>query len=437
MENDNRYFELDSFGDVQNGQINVSKDNDSQKRKMFWRGIFIGLLIAVIVELIGFAAAKLVGSFAVEERPTAVELSEDSAINLETVQKLQALEAVIDKNFYLEGLTDEKLREGLYKGMLEALDDPYSEYYTEAELNELMNQMSGIYYGIGAYVSIDKESSLPKISGIIAGTPAEAAGLRANDLIYQVDDISTYGLTLTEAVSYIRGEEGTEVTLTIIREGISDYLQVVTTRQRVVSPTVEYEMLDNGMGYIQIVEFDDVTADQFADALATLRGSDMKGLILDLRANPGGGLTSVVDIAQMLLPEGLIVYTEDKEGKRVEYKCNGTREIEVPMVVLVDMNSASAAEILAGAIQDYEKGILIGTTTFGKGIVQQIIPFKDGSAMKVTVSGYYTPKGRNIHGTGIEPDIVCEFDGETYYNTEGAYDNQLEKAKEVLGEMMK
>ncbi len=437
MENDNRYFELDSFGDVQNGQVNVSKDNDSQRRKMFWRGIFIGLLIAVIVELIGFAAAKLVGSFAVEERPTAVELSEDSAINLETVQKLQALEAVIDKNFYLEGLTDEKLREGLYKGMLEALDDPYSEYYTEAELNELMNQMSGIYYGIGAYVSIDKESSLPKISGIIAGTPAEAAGLRANDLIYQVDDISTYGLTLTEAVSYIRGEEGTEVTLTIIREGISDYLQVVTTRQRVVSPTVEYEMLDNGMGYIQIVEFDDVTADQFADALATLRGSDMKGLILDLRANPGGGLTSVVDIAQMLLPEGLIVYTEDKEGKRVEYKCNGTREIEIPMVVLVDMNSASAAEILAGAIQDYEKGTLIGTTTFGKGIVQQIIPFKDGSAMKVTVSGYYTPKGRNIHGTGIEPDIVCEFDGETYYNTEGAYDNQLEKAKEVLGEMMK
>ena len=191
------------------------------------------------------------------------------------------------------------------------------------------------------------------------------------------------------------------------------------------------------MGYIQIVEFDDVTADQFADALATLRGSDMKGLILDLRANPGGGLTSVVDIAQMLLPEGLIVYTEDKEGKRVEYKCNGTREIEIPMVVLVDMNSASAAEILAGAIQDYEKGTLIGTTTFGKGIVQQIIPFKDGSAMKVTVSGYYTPKGRNIHGTGIEPDIVCEFDGETYYNTEGAYDNQLEKAKEVLGEMIK
>lgn len=437
MENDNRYFDLDSFNSMQNMKVNPPKENDTQKRKMLWRGIFIGLLIAIVVELAAFAAARLTGARKVRENPNVLELSEDSAVNADTVRKLQTLEATIDKYFYLEGLTDEKLRDGLYKGLLEALDDPYSEYYTATELEDLMSQMSGIYYGIGAYVSIDTDTSLPKISGVIAGTPAEAAGLRANDLIYQVDDVSTYGLTLTEAVSYIRGEEGTEVTLTIIREGVSDYLEVVATRQKVVSPTVNYEMLDNGMGYIQIVEFDDVTADQFADALATLRGSDMKGLILDLRANPGGGLTSVVDISEMLLPEGLVVYTEDKSGKRDEYKCDGAREIDIPMVVLVDMNSASAAEILAGAIQDYGKGTLIGTTTFGKGIVQQIIPFRDGSAMKVTVSAYYTPKGRNIHGIGIEPDIVCEFDGETYYNTNGEYDNQLEKAKEVLGGMMK
>ena len=300
-----------------------------------------------------------------------------------------------------------------------------------------MSQMSGIYYGIGAYVSMDKKSSLPKISGVIAGTPAEAAGLRANDLLYKIGDISTYGMSLTEAVSYIRGEEGTEVTMTIIREGVSDYLEVTATRQKVISPTVKYQMLDDEMGYIQIVEFDDITADQFADALATLRGSQMKGLILDLRANPGGGLASVVDISEMLLPDGLVVYTEDKDGNRVEYKSDGKREIDIPMVVLVDMNSASAAEILAGAIQDYGKGTLIGTTTFGKGIVQQIIPFMDGSAVKVTVSSYFTPKGRNIHGIGIEPDIVCEFEGETYYNTDGEYDNQLEKAKEVLSGMMK
>lgn len=438
MENDNHYFDLDSLNNVQNMQAKPPAGNDAQKTKMLWRGIFIGLFIAIIIELTVFAVARLTGTRKSVEESDALELSEDSAINEDTVKKLQTLEATIDKYFYLEDLTDEKLRDGLYKGLLEALDDPYSEYYTAAELEDLMSQMSGIYYGIGAYVSIDTATSLPKISGVIAGTPAEAAGLRANDLIYQVNDVSTQGLSLTEAVSYIRGEEGTEVTLTIIREGVSDYLQVVATRQKVVSPTVNYEMLDNGMGYIQIVEFDDVTADQFADALATLRGSDMKGLILDLRANPGGGLTSVVDISKMLLPKGLIVYTEDKNGKRDEYKCDGTREIDIPMVVLVDMNSASAAEILAGAIQDYGKGTLIGTTTFGKGIVQQIIPFiKDGSAMKVTVSSYYTPKGRNIHGIGIEPDIVCEFDGETYYNTGGEYDNQLEKAKEVLGGMMK
>ncbi len=435
MENENRYFDLDSLNHMQNVQENTPKDNE--KRKMFWRGILIGLLIAIIVELIAFGAAKITGSRKAERNLDDLEISENSAINMETIRKLQTLEATIDKYFYLDGLTDEKLQDGLYKGMLASLGDPYSEYYTAVELEDLMSQMSGVYYGIGAYVSMDKNSSLPKISGVIAGTPAEAAGLRANDLIYQVDDVATYGLTLTEAVSYIRGEEGTQVTLTIVREGVSDYLQVTATRQKVYSPTVKYEKLDNGMGYIQIVEFDDITADQFADALATLRGSDMKGLILDLRANPGGGLTSVVDISEMLLPKGLVVYTEDKNGKRVEYKSDGAREIDIPMVVLVDMNSASAAEILAGAIQDYEKGTLIGTTTFGKGIVQQIIPFRDGSAMKVTVSSYFTPKGRNIYSIGIEPDIICEFDGETYYNTEGKYDNQLEKAKEVLGGMMK
>ncbi len=435
MEDENRYFDLGSLGGMQNAQEAAPKDNE--KRKMLWRGIFLGLLIAIIIELITFGAAKIAGSRKTGKNASALELSEDSAINTQTVRKLQVLESTIDQYFYLEGLTDEKLQDGLYKGLLEALEDPYSEYYTAAELEDLMSQMSGIYYGIGAYVSMDKKSSLPKISGVIAGTPAEAAGLRANDLLYKIGDISTYGMSLTEAVSYIRGEEGTEVTMTIIREGVSDYLEVTATRQKVISPTVKYQMLDDEMGYIQIVEFDDITADQFADALATLRGSQMKGLILDLRANPGGGLASVVDISEMLLPDGLVVYTEDKDGNRVEYKSDGKREIDIPMVVLVDMNSASAAEILAGAIQDYGKGTLIGTTTFGKGIVQQIIPFMDGSAVKVTVSSYFTPKGRNIHGIGIEPDIVCEFEGETYYNTDGEYDNQLEKAKEVLSGMMK
>jgi carboxyl-terminal processing protease len=189
------------------------------------------------------------------------------------------------------------------------------------------------------------------------------------------------------------------------------------------------------MAYIWITEFSDVTVPQFADALASARGSDMKGLILDLRANPGGSLTAVVDIAKMLLPEGLVVYTEDKYGHRDEYKCDGKREFDKPLVVLVDGNSASASEVLAGAIKDYELGVLVGTKTFGKGIVQKVYSLNDGSAVKMAVSSYYSPKGINIHGTGIEPDKVCEFDAEAYYGEE-QFDNQLDYAKQVLREMM-
>ena len=206
-------------------------------------------------------------------------------------------------------------------------------------------------------------------------------------------------------------------------------------RRKVESPTVESEMYDNGIAYIQITEFDSITVDQFAEALAVARGQGMKGLILDLRANPGGNLLSVVNIAKMLLPEGLIVYTEDREGNRSEYKCDGSKEIEVPMVVLVDGNSASASEILAGAIKDYGVGTLLGTTTFGKGIVQRPVELTDGSAVKLTISSYYTPNGTNIHGIGIEPDVVCEFDSERYYSDE-KYDNQLESAKELLESMI-
>ena len=207
-------------------------------------------------------------------------------------------------------------------------------------------------------------------------------------------------------------------------------MKVEIERRKVESPTVNYEVYDNGMGYIQITEFDEITLDQFTEALAVCKGSDVKGLILDLRSNPGGNLNTVVDIARELLPEGLIVYTEDRYGKRTEYSCDGTKELKIPLVVLINGNSASASEILAGAIKDYGIGTLVGTTSYGKGIVQRIISLQDGSAVKLTVSSYFTPKGNNIHGIGIEPDIVCEFDSESYYEKE--IDNQLEKAKKVL-----
>lgn len=389
---------------------------------LFVLGLVIGLLAALIITSIIFRRN--------------VSLSEDTLLDAQVLKKIEALENIIHDRFYLSEMTDEQLEEGIYRGMLAALDDPYSEYYTEEELEQLMNQAEGIYYGIGAYVQLDSETSLPRITGVIADTPAEEADLRPMDLIYKVDDESTYGLSLTEAVALIKGPQGSKVTLTIIREGEDEYLEVTLPRRKVESPTVEFEMLDEDIAYIQITEFDDVTVDQFADAYAMAKGSNMKGLILDLRANPGGSLNAVVEIARMILPEGMIVYTEDKAGKRSEYRCDGSKELTVPLVVLIDGNSASAAEILAGAIQDHQLGTLVGTTTFGKGIVQQIIALEDGSAIKLTISSYFTPNGRNIHGIGIEPNVECEFDGETYYSTEDHYDNQLEKAKEVLHGMM-
>lgn len=437
MEDGNGYFDLDSPKKEENSKP-IQQNRDSSKG-LFAGGIIVGMALMLIMVMTVYMGTKVWYVIQVKNgnAKDTISFSGDSIVDANMVRKLQDLENTINQYFYLEKASDEELQNGIYKGLMEALDDPYTEYYTAEELNSLMNQTEGIYYGIGAYVQLDETTTLPKISSVIEGTPAEEAGLRANDLIYEVDGESTYGLTLTEAVALIKGEEGTEVVLTIVREDERDYLTIPVTRRKVESPTVKYEMLEDNMAYIQITEFDDVTVDQFADALATMKGSGMEGLILDLRANPGGSLTSVVEIARMILPEGRIVYTEDKYGRKSEYKCDGKRKLQVPLVVLIDMNSASASEILAGAIQDYGIGTLVGTTTFGKGIVQQIVPFTDGSAVKITISSYFTPNGRNIHGIGIEPDVECEFDGKAYYDTENPVDNQREKAKQVLKGLMK
>lgn len=365
-----------------------------------------------------------------------VELTEDSAIDKDTIAKLQMLERIIDNRFYLWDVSDEELQDGLFKGMLEAVGDPYTEYYTAEELEELLEQTEGYFYGIGATVKTDTATGLPMISGVIRNSPAEDAQLRAKDIIYEVDGASVSGLTLNEAVALIRGPEGTKVTLTISRQGESDYLKVTVTRRRVESPTVEYSLLEDDMALIQVTEFDDVTVTQFKEALSMAEQDHARGIILDLRGNPGGSLSAVVEMCRLILPKGLIVYTVDKNEKRVEYKCDGKHELKKPLVVLIDMNSASASEVMTGAIKDHGIGTLVGTTTYGKGIVQQIIPFEDGSAVKVTISAYYSPNGTNIHGTGIEPDVICEFDSDYYYSSEDHPDNQLEKAKEVLREKM-
>lgn len=360
-----------------------SRAEKGSGKGLFLVGLITGIAGALLVLAICYLGINIQSIVESSQKETELgfELDENSALNLDTLSKVQMLEQTIDDYFYLWDVEDEDIRDGIYRGILSSLGDPYSEYYTAEELAALMEQTEGIYFGIGAYIGLDEATTLPKISGIIAGAPSEEADLRANDLIYEVDGVSTYGMSLTE--------------------------------------------------------FDEVSISQFDKALSDARADGMEGLILDLRANPGGSLNAVVEMARMILPEGMVVYTEDKNGKRSEYTCDGSRELDVPLVVMIDMNSASASEIMAGAIKDYGIGTLVGTTTFGKGIVQQIIPFRDGSAIKLTISAYYTPKGNNIHGIGIEPDVVCEFDGKAYYGSEDRPDNQLEKAKEVLRDKMK
>ena len=423
---------------------NGGKKTQDKSGKFFWGGLFTGLIMSLlvvssvyVVNRIQYAhkSGQTVGLHTREESQenTDGESVTGEAVNEDTVAKMKVIENVIDTYFYKEDVDKDAMVDGIFKGMVESLGDPYSEYYSKEELESLYQDSFGVYYGVGAYVSLDTTTGLAKVSGIIADSPAEEADLRAEDIIYKVDDVDVTGMSLQETVSLIKGDENTTVKLTLIRDGKE--IEKEVTRRKVESPTVKFEMLDDGMAYIQITEFDTVTVDQFTEAMPMARGNDMKGLILDLRSNPGGNLSSVVSIAKQMLPKGLIVYTEDRDGNREEYSCDGSKELDVPMVVLVNGNSASASEILAGAIKDYGIGTLVGTTTFGKGIVQRPIELSDGSAVKLTISSYYTPNGINIHGIGIKPDVECEFDSERYYSDE-AYDNQLEKAKEVLLQKM-
>jgi len=395
----------------------------------FVLGLVVGIASTALIIGCVFAFTRvyeMVGSGNVVEKKI-----NDSVVNEDTEEKLAAIEDVIEEYYYQDADIDvDAMTEGMYAGMVNSLGDPYSVYYTEEEWDDLMQETEGVYYGIGAYLMIDPNTGLGKISGVIDNTPAQEAGLRADDLLYLVDGVSTMGMELSEIVAMVKGEEGTTVHLTIYREGESDYLEIDVERRKIESPTVSYEMLEDNIGYIQITEFDEVTTDQFIEALAVIKGSDARGLILDLRGNPGGSLSAVVDIAREILPKGLIVYTEDKYGQRDEYTCDGRNELDMPLVVLVNGNSASASEILAGAIKDYKKGTLLGTTTFGKGIVQRVLPLTDGTALKLTISAYYTPNGNNIHGVGIEPDVVCEFDSDAYY--EDGIDNQLDAAVEEI-----
>ena len=399
-----------------------------ESSKSFWKGLVAGIGASVLIVILAITVGRVIKAYQMMEGSGSYE----SVANAGVIEKITVLEDTIHDYFWKD-VAEADLEEGVYKGILEALDDPYSVYYTEQELLELQQDTEGLYYGIGAYISQNTDVGYVQISKVIENTPAEESGLLQGDYIYKVDGEDMQGQDSTYVVSKIKGEEGTTVMITVVRENASEPLEIEVERRKIESPTVEYEMFENGMAYIQITEFDLVTTAQFEAAYEQAKKEGMKGLIIDLRSNPGGNLSTVCDIARMLLPKGLIVYTEDKYGERVEYTCDGKQEIDVPLVVLTDGYSASASEILAGAIKDYQIGTLVGTTTYGKGIVQKVINLSDGSAVKLTVSTYFTPNGNNIHQKGVEPDVEVAFDAEQYI---AGVDNQLEKAKEVLAEQM-
>ncbi len=413
----------------------ISKEKEERralKRSWFVGGLVVGLACALVISCVVYLVNARGGKLGAGLNFSADE--SDEVLSDFAQQKIDILEDSIQE-YYLGDVTTEQLQDGLYRGIVEATGDPYAAYYSEEELEELKESTSGIYYGIGAYVGIDSDTQYCKISSVIENTPAQEAGLQAEDIIVEVDGVDTMGMTTTDVVDLIKGEENTEVVLTIYRKGEPDYLEISVVRRQVEAPTVTYEMMENGVAYIQIAQFETVTVDQFAEKLTQARSDGMKGLILDLRSNPGGTLHSAVEICRMLLPKGLIVYMEDKNGEREEYSCDGDNQLEVPLVVLVNDNSASAAEIVAGAVKDYGIGTLVGTTTFGKGIVQKVFGITDGSGVKLTISHYYTPKGNDIHEVGIEPDVEVELDVDNY--VEDGSDNQLERAKEILSEEMK
>lgn len=429
------------------------KDNSG---KSFWLGVLTGCIIAAFVAVVVLCIniyRQRTQEPAEEPKEVTVTVPQGSSSSgsglvrispgkvpegsvlrdRDVIGKIGALEQVIDEEF-IDSVSDNAIENGIYSGIMEALDDPYAEYYTQEEWIEMQQETQGIYYGIGAYLVKDLDTLYPRITGVIKDTPAQESGLYEDDYIVEIDGEDVYDLDLSDVVSRIRGEEETKVHLTIIRgEGADrEELEFDVERRKVETPSVEYQNKGNGIAYIAISEFDVVTVDQFTAAMEQARADQMQGLIIDLRSNPGGSLGAVVQIARMMLPQGHIVYTEDKNGNQDFYDCDGKNELDVPLVVLVNGNSASASEILAGAIKDYGIGTLVGTTTYGKGIVQRIFTLTDGSAIKLTISHYYTPLGNDIHKVGIVPDEELPFDADKY--REDGTDNQLDRAIELIGE---
>ncbi len=445
-------------------------ENEIRTKNKFWKGVLTGSLVTAFVGLIivGIAAGiNLIGQ-TVMENQAQVQVSEGTeaprGIDISAVnQKLNTLQYLVDRNFlFEEDIDPEQMEAGIYKGMLAGLGDPYTVYYTQEEYESLTEETEGVYCGIGVLVSQNISSGLITALRVFQNSPAEEAGMKKGDILYKVGDVEASEMELDVLVQQeIRGEEGTYVDITVIRDGEEVPLHI--QRRIVEVTTVESQMLEDQVGYIMVTQFELVTGEQFKAAVDSLQEQGMESLIIDLRDNPGGVLDAVVEMAAYILPEdrldGMIVSTSDKDGQGDRYYSKGGKicfdsdvrqndprypkkdghELDIPMVALINGNSASASEVLAGALQDYGCAKLVGTTSFGKGIVQSLVPLDDGSAVKMTVSHYYTPGGVDLHKKGLDPDVEIEYKApeglENALEVPLDQDNQVLKAIEVLKEM--
>jgi carboxyl-terminal processing protease len=359
------------------------------------------------------------------------------AAPLDPAKKLQEIRAVLDAN-YVSEIQDEKLFESMYAGYVSGIGDRYTSYMDKATLETFMQHTEGTYAGIGCVVTPDDLDNTIRIVLAYEGSPCHQAGLLPGDKIIKVNGLDVYGDTYEDAITMIKGEAGTSVNVTILREGALFDVDIV--RAQIDIPTVSYKILDGQIGYILITNFERVTYNQFLGAYEDLLyRQKARGLIIDVRNNPGGLLKTVTDIADLLVPKGIIVYTEDKNGEK-EYLYSNDARVEVPLAVLVNGNSASASEVLSGAVKDMGVGVLVGTKTFGKGLVQNLFKLSDGSAIKVTIAKYYTPSGVCINGEGIQPDYVVDMDEALTYRIASLNpleDPQLQKALEVVKERIR
>ncbi len=426
----NHYYEPDW------NNIHAQKEEGFVKRHRFVFGMLAGVACMLLVLAGAFQILRMSGQIFVIGGTGVTEIDNSPLLDDKTVEKLNEIYEWMNI-YYYEDYELSDIQQSLYDGVIAGLEDPYSMYYTAEEYKDLMVSTSGTYYGIGAGLQQDPDTMEVTITKVYRGTPSEEAGLKNGDVIISVDGIDATSMEVSALVHKIRGEEGTTVHMIIYRESTGETLEFDVERRNVELPSIEGELLEDGIGYIQILEFQSKTDEQFQEMVEKLEQEGMKGLIIDVRANPGGLLSSVVNMLDYVLPQGLLTYVEDAYGNRTEYS-SGADCIDMPIVVLTDENSASASEIFAGAIKDYDYGTLVGKTTFGKGIVQNIIPLSDGDAIKLTTAKYFTPLGNYIHGIGIEPDVVVDYEytgpEEEDYNKQ--YDSQFLKALEVLKEKM-